>query len=406
MSITVTSINGMGSATISGSTVVTTGMNAEDHMHFSCDFLTAQGFVGSADCAATQNGTPNQTVNVAAGSGYVLNSSWAANSTAQTRFWRFVNDASVNVSFAANASGNPRIDSVFAQINTSTTPDASASNVCTFVVVQGTPAGSPTAPATPNNSLRIADITLANGYTQILTANIADQRVRVSQSITNATLTTPTITSATEISPAFQGLVSPWVLATDTWAYVSANSIKITGLDRTGYYTPGMFIRYKQGGAYQYRVIASAAFSSDTTITLMPTSDYTLTNTTITDTWYSMDSNAVGIPAYFNYSATLVGWAATPSQTCKYNVNGRLINVCMYITGTSNATTATATLPVAVSVGTNDYATRTQDNGAAFVLTLCQTASTLATFYPQVGGGNWTASGTKTISNFMGVYGF
>jgi hypothetical protein len=45
-------------------------------------------------------------------------------------------------------------------------------------VVAGTPAGSPSAPATPANSISLATIAVAAGATTIVTANITDTRTR------------------------------------------------------------------------------------------------------------------------------------------------------------------------------------------------------------------------------------
>jgi hypothetical protein len=182
MAIQVTSIDGMGAITYNGSTYSTTGMTDNDHMQVSIDFVGRSGVVQTTNMAVAQNGTPNRSVNVAAGTLYIDNPAYAANSNSETRYWRIVNDATVNVSVNANSSGNPRYSSIFAKLDTSATPDGSAANLASFVSVDGTAAASPTPPSAPadgNAYLRLADVYLANGYTTITTSVITDKRVLV-----------------------------------------------------------------------------------------------------------------------------------------------------------------------------------------------------------------------------------
>jgi hypothetical protein len=59
----------------------------------------------------------------------------------------------------------------------------------TFTVVAGTAAASPTAPATPTNSISLATIAVAAGATSILNANITDTRVSVTTNLPVGDLT-------------------------------------------------------------------------------------------------------------------------------------------------------------------------------------------------------------------------
>lgn len=97
-------------------------------------------------------------------------------------------DASVNATISSNASGNPRIDAIVIKLNLSATPDQNASNVASIVVVQGTPAASPSAPSdsaiqtavgSGNPFYRLANVTVANGAASITNANISSQRSKV-----------------------------------------------------------------------------------------------------------------------------------------------------------------------------------------------------------------------------------
>jgi hypothetical protein len=154
--------------------------------------IQGAGVVGSTDYAVTQNGGGNLSVNVAPGIIWVpgtqgsttgmqqnassqssVFSALSANFQQQGSYVGY-NDASTNLSVASNSSGNPRVDSVCATVN-----DAfysGSTNQIILQVVEGTPAASPVAPTIPNNSVVLANLAVANGATQILTANITDYR--------------------------------------------------------------------------------------------------------------------------------------------------------------------------------------------------------------------------------------
>jgi hypothetical protein len=67
-----------------------------------------------------------------------------------------------------------------------------AFNDVIFQVLAGTPAGSPTAPATPANSISLATIAVGAGVTSILTANITDTRVDVTTNLPVGDITSVT----------------------------------------------------------------------------------------------------------------------------------------------------------------------------------------------------------------------
>jgi hypothetical protein len=128
--------------------------------------------------AVTAQGTPNMTVAVAAGGALI-----PGTQSANQGVYGVWNDASVNVTIGANGSGNPRIDLVVVMMNdigggyaAPPTPAGTTSNAPQFQVVQGTPAGSPTPPATPVNAVPLAQIAVANGASSITNGNITDVR--------------------------------------------------------------------------------------------------------------------------------------------------------------------------------------------------------------------------------------
>lgn len=84
------------------------------------------------------------------------------------------NDAAITKSISSNSSGNPRIDRVILR-NAIT-----GAKTITVEVLQGTPAGSPVPPTLTQTSttweVSLAQVYVANNETQILTADITDER--------------------------------------------------------------------------------------------------------------------------------------------------------------------------------------------------------------------------------------
>ena len=156
------------------------------------------GIVNPTDLQITQNGGGNMSVNVSSG--------WAAIvGTTQANMGAYMayNDASTNLTITTASPSNPRIDLVVITIN-----DAyytGTLNTVAFQVIAGTPAASPTVPATPANSLALGQIAVGTSVTSILTANITNYGVLATSpfmpksSVINAqtgTIYTPVLTDA------------------------------------------------------------------------------------------------------------------------------------------------------------------------------------------------------------------
>lgn len=93
-----------------------------------------------------------------------------------------------------------------------------------------------------------------------------------------------------------------WIPARETWTYASSTSFTISG-DKTGKYQKGDKIRLKQGAGYKYFYIWNISYSSpNTTITVFAGGDYSLTNTAITDNYYSREVSPIGFPIWFTTS--------------------------------------------------------------------------------------------------------
>jgi hypothetical protein len=112
----------------------------------------------------------NSTVNIAAGDVWIP-------STSGQGFYYAYNDASVaSAAFGSNSSGNSRIDIVTVQV---TDPGTSAPSVA-IAIVAGTPAASPTPPATPSLAIALARVTIPTGFvsgtTAVVATNIVDVR--------------------------------------------------------------------------------------------------------------------------------------------------------------------------------------------------------------------------------------
>jgi hypothetical protein len=175
MAIKISLIDGMGSATTDGSTVTLAGANASDFMHATNDVLYGAGVQDNTttSCLVKQNSPAGMSVLVSAGVVYVPNDTYTVG-TANQKYFRIENDADFSVAIAANSSGSTRIDLICAKADKVTAPNTTATNVGTFVRVAGTPGGG--APAVPALHTKIAEITVANGASSIVTANIADKR--------------------------------------------------------------------------------------------------------------------------------------------------------------------------------------------------------------------------------------
>lgn len=131
------------------------------------------GIVAPGDLAITQNGTPNMSVNVAAGKAFV-----DGTENANQGAYLCVNDATVNLAISASSPTNPRKDLVVAKVQDAEW--SGATNSWSLAVVTGTPAASPAEPAIPANAIVLALVDVAANATTVTNANITDRRRRSS----------------------------------------------------------------------------------------------------------------------------------------------------------------------------------------------------------------------------------
>jgi len=115
------------------------------------------------------------------------------------------------------------------------------------------------------------------------------------------------------------------------------------------------------------------------------------------------DAYTVAWTDYFA-SSTKSGWAASPTGVINYKKVGKLVFVSFYITGTSDNTHATFTLPYAIANSTTSFNTiiEAQDNGVnAMGYCRVNPGVSTTTVYCYKGTdtplGAWTNSGTKYV---------
>lgn len=251
------------------------------------------GVVGSGDMAVTQNGTPNMSVNVAAGRAFIRGGVSSGAATVGT--YAVMNDATTNVSIAAADATNPRIDLVCVQVRD--TNYGEAASEARFFVVQGTPAAVPAVPSISGlNVLVLAQVAVGAAVTTIVTGNITDKRTYAASvgGIQRCTSTTrPTSSSL------YEGLVIDETDLDRLWVYDGAAWRFITNYGTAG--RPGV-------------ILTDAA----QTIATATTTDITWgTEVSDVDGWTSGGSATLTVPSGWDgrYVITYSGsWSSGPGS--------------------------------------------------------------------------------------------
>lgn len=155
-----------------------TGATDADLYQLANDFVVQAGVVDldGGDALVTEPDTPGLSVKVAAGTIYVLNSTWSVN-TNEPKFYQIVADADEDIAISSNSSGDDRIDLICQSVDKVTNPNDNADNVCPIEVVEGTPGAGE--PAVPADHELLAVVTVSDGATGILNADIEDRRRQV-----------------------------------------------------------------------------------------------------------------------------------------------------------------------------------------------------------------------------------
>jgi hypothetical protein len=167
----------------SSAAVTVPGWNDYEHKMFERRFLekgVIQG-IGSAFAVTERGAGANMTVDVAAGAAIIeiTNSNLAHGKTYKVYF---DSDATENIAVPTADGTNERIDIIVLRVDVSVDPDGNAGNVAIIELVEGTPAGSPSAPATPSNAIKLAEISVPASDTTITDSQITDSRTYVTVS--------------------------------------------------------------------------------------------------------------------------------------------------------------------------------------------------------------------------------
>jgi len=197
------------------------------------------------------------------------------------------------------------------------------------------------------------------------------------------------------------GLVAPgWFVTTDTWTYASATTFTVTG-DVRFRYPVGTALWCDQSGNKWFSVARNPTYSApNTTVTVTGGSDYTLANAAIGSPRYSYAACPSNFPARFSHTPATVGWAATPTIDCDFTIVGRRLIYYFCVDGTSNADTASLTLPVAASVAVRGALSATRDSGiwsGAGTYCKVEAGSSTLKFYIEGLEAAWAVSDLKTV---------
>lgn len=153
-------------------------------MNFFASYLVATGGVLNKNGTAfkvEEIDTPDMIVKVNMGRAYIPQS----DGLQAFPVWSHTDDA--NLAINSNGSGNGRKDAVVLYIDKSVSPPSyTVDDVAMLVIVEGTPNASPQAPSdadiqsavgASNPFIRLANVTVGSGVTEILDANIEDTRL-------------------------------------------------------------------------------------------------------------------------------------------------------------------------------------------------------------------------------------
>lgn len=215
--------------------------------------------------------------------------------------------------------------------------------------------------------------------------------------------------SGTDFATALATAISAdgWTASGETWTYASATTFTISG-DKTTKYTIGDKIKLVQTTQKYFYIIGTSYSFPDTTITVSAGSDYSLVNAAITVPYYSKMATPNGFPGFFNFTTTFGGFSLAPSLIVStFSINGKIcfFNIYCGFTGTSNSTSLTFTLPLAVATNFNSFQPSggAVDNGSFVSNPIFKLSSGSATVsaYKSYDSGIWTNSGSKVVQGSL-----
>ncbi len=258
----------------------------------------------------------------------------------------------------------------------------------------------PTAVQPSTTNAEIATVTAVSTDTLTIT--------RAQESSTARSVIVGDQIALTVTAAALSGLqqLDGWLAVSEAWTYASATTITVpTGA--TARYQKGDRIKITQSATVKYFYIASVA---TTVLTVTGGSDYTVSNSAISNQAVSHQLSPVGFPQWFNYAETWTGYSVAPTGGyCQFCVIGTTVtvNINRPTAGTSNANTNKISLPITgEALGVRiQMSVQTMDNSVESVTSIgtndSTPSSTTFNFYKDIAGTVWTATGSKRANGYF-----
>lgn len=143
-----------------------------------------------------------------------------------------------------------------------------------------------------------------------------------------------------------------------------------------------------------YGDTTAVAHANSATIQAAPSTAY----------WNNL-ADVVANSAWTAFTSVTTGWSGTPTQNNAYMQIGKSVMFRFAVSGTSNTTGVTMTLPIAAKLSTNNPVVRCTDSGTVSnnIGVMVTTTSTVATsvFRTQDAGTAWTNTGTKAVEGTL-----
>ncbi len=167
--------------------------------------------------------------------------------------------------------------------------------------------------------------------------------------ILNSTSVVSVEEDITELNEAVANLNLGWTDVTETWIYLSADTVTVPS-NATNRYSKGDKISLVNGAVTKYFYIIDVAA---TVLTMTGGSDYSLVAGSIDSIQVSRAENPLDFPANFAWSPTLTGFSVNPSGAFySFCIKGKrcFVDVFMPNTGTSSNSVFYISAPVECSV--------------------------------------------------------
>lgn len=201
-------------------------------------------------------------------------------------------------------------------------------------------------------------------------------------------------------------IINGWLKSAVDWTRTGNHTFTTSG-DTTSVYQKGTRIRYKQGGSYEYGVVASSSHAAGTTtVNLVPNTDFEMAASTVTDNYFSYMQTPVGYPTWFAYTPTWGGVSTPSGAITRFKIDGTAVTVFLWMpnVATGTATTFNMTGPVtSANISNSLWITRlgyAEDNGSASTgLDYARIGNNSAQidFYRSSGSSNWTNSTQRRV---------